>query len=78
MTNTAPARTVVVEREMPHPPEKIWRALTQTSLMQEWLMKNDFQPVVGHKFSFRSTPVPNWDGLIDCEVLVVEPAELGT
>jgi uncharacterized protein YndB with AHSA1/START domain len=73
MTNTAPARTVVVEREMPHPPEKIWRALTQTSLMQEWLMKNDFQPVVGHKFSFRSTPVPNWDGLIDCEVLVVEP-----
>jgi uncharacterized protein YndB with AHSA1/START domain len=73
MTNAAPARTVVVEREMPHPPEKIWRALTQTSLIQEWLMNNDFQPVVGHKFSFRSTPVPNWDGVIDCEVLLVEP-----
>ena len=36
-------------------------------------MENDFQPVVGHKFTFRSTPVPNWDGIIDCEVLVVEP-----
>ena len=36
-------------------------------------MKNDFQPVVGHRFSFRSTPVPNWNGVIDCEVLVVEP-----
>ncbi len=66
-------RTVVVEREMPHPPEKIWRALTQGALIEEWLMKNDFQPVVGHRFSFRATPVPNWSGVIDCEVLVVEP-----
>jgi uncharacterized protein YndB with AHSA1/START domain len=41
--------------------------------MEEWLMKNDFQPIVGHRFSFRSTPVPNWDGIIDSEVLVVEP-----
>ena len=66
-------RSLVIEREMPHPPEKIWRALTQGSLIEEWLMKNDFQPVVGHQFSFRSTPVPNWDGIIDGEVLVVEP-----
>ena len=74
MTNTtAPTRTLVVERELPHPPEKIWRALTEGPLMEEWLMKNDFQPIVGHRFSFRSTPVPNWDGIIDSEVLVVEP-----
>jgi uncharacterized protein YndB with AHSA1/START domain len=66
-------RSVVVEREMPHPPEKVWRALTQGALIEEWLMKNDFQPVVGHRFSFRATPVPNWSGVIDCEVLVVEP-----
>jgi uncharacterized protein YndB with AHSA1/START domain len=58
---------------MPHPPEKIWRALTQGPLIGEWLMRNDFQPVVGHRFSFHSTPVPNWNGVIDCEVLVVEP-----
>jgi uncharacterized protein YndB with AHSA1/START domain len=73
MTNTAPTRTLVIEREMPHPPEKIWRALTQGALIEEWLMKNDFQPVVGHRFSFRSTPVPNWNGVIDSEVLMIEP-----
>jgi uncharacterized protein YndB with AHSA1/START domain len=66
-------RSVVIEKELPHPREKIWRALTQGPLMKEWLMENDFQPVVGHKFNFRFTPMPNWDGIIDCEVLVVEP-----
>jgi uncharacterized protein YndB with AHSA1/START domain len=73
MTNNSPTRTLVMEREMPHPPEKIWRALTEASLINEWLMSNDFQPVVGHKFTFRSTAVPGWNGIIDCEVLVVEP-----
>jgi uncharacterized protein YndB with AHSA1/START domain len=70
MTTT---RSLVIEREMPHPPEKIWRALTEGPLIKEWLMDNDFQPVVGHSFQFRSTPVPNWNGLIDSKVLVVEP-----
>ena len=70
MTTT---RSLVIEREMPHPPEKIWRALTQGPLIKEWLMDNDLQPVVGHRFNFRSTPMPNWNGIIDCEVLVVEP-----
>ena len=73
MTTAAPTRTLVIEREVPHPPEKIWRALTQSPLIEEWLMTNDFQPVVGHRFTFRSTPVPKWDGIINCEVLVVEP-----
>jgi uncharacterized protein YndB with AHSA1/START domain len=70
---TAPTRTLVIEKEMPHPPEKIWRALTQAPLIKDWLMANDFQPLVGHKFTLRSTPVPNWDGIIECEVLLVEP-----
>jgi uncharacterized protein YndB with AHSA1/START domain len=73
MNNTAASRSLVIEREVPHPPEKIWRALTQSALVEEWLMKNDFQPVVGHRFNFRSTPVPGWNGVIDAEVLVVEP-----
>ena len=67
------ARSLVIEKELPHPPEKIWRALTQGPLVKEWLMDNDLQPVVGHKFNFRSTPMLNWNGVIDCEVLVVEP-----
>ena len=74
-TTTPPTRSLVIERELPYPPEKIWRALTQGALMKEWLMDNDFQPVVGHKFNFRSTPVPQWNGVIDSEVLVIEPNE---
>ena len=70
---TATTRSLVIEKEMPHALEKVWRALTQGSLMKEWLMDNDFQPVVGHQFSFRSTPAPNWNGVVDCEVLAVEP-----
>jgi uncharacterized protein YndB with AHSA1/START domain len=62
-------RSVVVEREMPHPPEKLWRALTQPHLIEEWLMKNDFAPTVGHRFKLRG----EWGGVLDCEVLVVEP-----
>src|SRR5262249_16460230 len=65
-------RSVVIEREMPHAPEKIWRALTQSSLIEEWLMQNDFQPMVGPKFTFRATPMPHWNGVTDCEVLELE------
>jgi len=63
----------VVERELAHPPEKIWRALTLPHLIEEWLMKNDFEPVVGHKFTLRAEPNPRWSGLVGCEVLAVEP-----
>ena len=66
-------RTLVIERVFPHPPEKLWRALTESPLLAQWLLNNDFEPVVGRKFQFRSDPVPNWNGVIDCEVLAVEP-----
>ena len=61
-------RSVVVEREISHPPEKIWRALTQPHLIEEWLMKNDFKPVVGENFKLRA----DW-GAVDCQVQTVEP-----
>jgi uncharacterized protein YndB with AHSA1/START domain len=62
-------RTVVVERDIPHPPAKLWRALTQPHLIAEWLMKNDFVPAVGHRFNLRG----EWGGVLDCEVLALEP-----
>jgi uncharacterized protein YndB with AHSA1/START domain len=69
MTNTATeTRSVVVEREFPFPAEKVWRALTQPHLLEEWLMKNDFKPDVGHQFKFSG----DW-GAADCRVLTVEP-----
>jgi uncharacterized protein YndB with AHSA1/START domain len=73
----ADTKSIVIERLMPHAPEKIWRALTQAPLIAEWLMQNDFQPIVGHKFQFRATPMPGWKGVTNCEVLEVdEPRRL--
>src|SRR5579862_1004342 len=67
MTDPA-TRSVVIEREIPYPPEKIWRALTEGSLIKQWLMDNDFQLVVDHRFSLRA----DW-GAVDCQVRAVEP-----
>ena len=66
-------RSFVLERNLPFSPAKIWRALTEAPLIQQWLLENDFQPVVGHRFRFRDTARPHWNGVIDCEVLTVEP-----
>ena len=73
MTDTATPRTLVVERVFPHPPEKLWRALTESPLLAQWMMNNDFEPVVGRKFQFRNEPKPNWNGIVDCEVLAIDP-----
>src|SRR5947208_14020412 len=67
----AETRSVIVEREVPYPPEKVWRALTQPHLIEEWLMKNDFKPAMGHRCNFRADYLPN--GALDCEVLAVQP-----
>lgn len=64
----AATRSIVVEREIAHPPEKIWRALTQPHLIEEWLMKNNFKPVVNHRFNVSA----DW-GTVDCQVKTVEP-----
>ena len=73
--NTAATRAVVVERRMPHPLDKVWRALTQGPLLEAWLMANDFEPVVGHRFTFHMPPMQGWNGVTDCEVLSVVPNE---
>ena len=67
MTRVEGTRSVIVEQEMAHPPEKIWRALTQPHLIAEWLMTTDFTPVVGRRFDFRA----DW-GSIACEVLDIQ------
>jgi len=61
-------RSVVVEREFPYPPEKLWRALTQPHLIAEWLMQNDFVPAANHRFKLGTS----W-GHIDCQVKTIEP-----
>src|SRR5258705_10479258 len=73
MTDAPASGSVIIERTMPHPPEKIWRALTTSDLIGQWLMSNDFEPVVGRRFNFRAEPQGGWNGVTDCEVLAVEP-----
>jgi len=69
MNNTATQTlSVIVEREITFPPAKIWRALTQPHLIEEWLMKNDFKPVMNHRFNLRG----DW-GAVDCRVTAIEP-----
>ena len=69
MTNPEPEiRSVIMERDLPHPPEKVWRALTQQHLIAEWLMSNDFVPEVGRRFTLRA----DW-GTVECQVLSIEP-----
>lgn len=63
--------SVVVDRDMPFPPDKVWRALTQPHLIEAWLMRNDFSPEVDHVFKMSG----DW-GAVDCRVLEVEPSKI--
>lgn len=78
MSDTMESRSIVVERVLPQSAAKVWKALTTSALIGEWLMSNDFAPQVGHRFNFRSTPIPDaWNGVTDCEVLALdEPRRL--
>ena len=59
----------------PHPKETVWEYLTKPELMEQWLMKNDFQPIVGLDFQFRTNPIPSldFDGIFYCKVLEIVP-----
>src|ERR1700752_4954256 len=64
---------VKIEKVLPCPPGKIWRTLTKSELIAKWLMPNDFEPVVGYRFTFRTEPLGDWDGIVHCEVLQCDP-----
>jgi uncharacterized protein YndB with AHSA1/START domain len=68
-------RNLRFEMKYPHPPEKVWQALTDAAAMSQWLMPNDFEPTVGHHFQFHTKPAPGFDGIVRCEVLEVAPPE---
>jgi uncharacterized protein YndB with AHSA1/START domain len=66
-------RKVTFVMDYGHPPDRVWRALTDPAEMAQWLMANDFEPRVGHRFRFRAKPQPGWRGIVDGEVLEVDP-----
>ena len=67
-----------VDEFLPYPPGNVWRALTDPAKLAVWLMPNDFEPTVGHRFTFRTDPVPGtgFDGVVTCEVLEIRPQRL--
>ena len=69
--------TKVIKHQLffPHPVEKVWEYLTKSELMEQWIMKNDFQPIVGFDFQFKTKPIPSldFDGIFYCQVLEIAP-----
>ena len=76
MKTQAETQTISMEYDLPHPPARVWRALTDPELLAKWVMANDMRPVVGHAFTFRAEPTPWWDGIVHCEVLESDPPRL--
>lgn len=77
MTDTIEATcSLVFERVLRHPPAKVWKALTRSWLIAEWLMPNDFRAEIGHHFTLRAAPLPGWSGTTRCEVVAVDEPRL--
>ena len=68
-------RDIVVEGVLPHAPDVVWKALTSADQIGRWLMPNDFVAEVGRRFTFRTRPMGDWDGVVHCEVLELVPQQ---
>ena len=69
-------RDLRFEQIYPYPPDRVWEAITDPEAMAEWLMPNNFVPQIGHQFQFRTKPAPGFDGIVNCEVIAIEPPHL--
>jgi uncharacterized protein YndB with AHSA1/START domain len=71
-TARSQTESIAFEFDLQHPPEKVWRALTDPELLAEWLL-----PVVGltlepgAAFTFKREPLPGWDGIVNCRILEI-------
>jgi len=74
--STAPAQAEAIsfDLDLPHRPEKVWRALTDPALLAEWLLPTvGFKPERGTSFTLQAPPQPGWDGIVDCRIIDLEP-----
>jgi uncharacterized protein YndB with AHSA1/START domain len=62
-------RTITIDGSI----EKVWSAISTSEALAAWLMPNDFQPVIGHEFTFKSQPQRGWDGVCYCKVTELNP-----
>lgn len=68
------AGTLALDFDLPHPPEKVWRALTEPALLTEWLLPVvGFELAPGAAFTFKTQAYPGWDGTVSCRFVEIEP-----
>jgi uncharacterized protein YndB with AHSA1/START domain len=75
MTTMLDTQSVTMEFDLPHPPAKVWRALTEPELLAKWLMPTDMQPIIGKSFTFKvqlPAGATGWDGIVNCEMKEIE------
>ena len=72
-TARAQTESIAFEFDLPHPPEKVWRALTDPALLAEWLLPAiDFTLERGAAFTFKTQPVGGWDGIVHCRIAEID------
>ena len=72
-TAASQSETIAFEFDLPHPPQKVWRALTEPALVSEWLLPvTGLELTPGTAFVLKTQPYPGWDGTVNCKVLEVE------
>ncbi|MFD4243160.1 SRPBCC domain-containing protein [Streptomyces sp. NPDC058525] len=78
MTDHDDLTSVRVEQFLPHPPSKVWRALTEPELIARWLMPGDFRLRVGHRYTMHGVPVQatGFSGTVRAEVLAFETGRM--
>jgi uncharacterized protein YndB with AHSA1/START domain len=73
MNDRSETQSVALEYDLPHAPAKVWRALTEPALLARWLMATDLRLLIGQAFTFKMEPTQGWDGVVNCEVLEIDP-----
>ena len=72
-TTRSQTESISLEFELPHLPEKVWRALTDPALLSDWLLPvADLKLSPGAAFTFKAPPQPGWDGVVKCRFLEIE------
>ena len=69
-------KTLNLDVIYPHQPERVWKVLTDSRALAAWLMENNFEPRIGHRFQFKHATLPGIDGTIECEVIELDEPKL--
>src|SRR5437016_14005930 len=72
-TARSQTESISFELDLPHSPEKVWRALTDPALLAEWLLPVvDLKVEPGAAFTFKTQAYPGWDGTVNCRFIAIE------